>query len=64
MEYSHGRGVSVALVMVFHGESHSLSDIPLYLWIVFVNREVHEDPEKFTIIYIGPFVSKPVVDIP
>jgi hypothetical protein len=31
------------------GESHPLSDLFLYLWIVFVYHEAHEDHEEFTI---------------
>ncbi len=55
VEYSHSRGVSVALVTVFHGESYLSSDSLnpnstenfKYLWIVVVYHEVHEDHEEF-----------------
>ena len=33
--------------LILHRESHPLSDLFLYLWIVFVYHEAHEDHEEF-----------------
>ncbi len=41
------------------GESHPLSDLFLYLWIVFVYHEAHEDHEEFTIKLYRPLEFKP-----
>jgi len=40
-------------------ESHPLSDLFLYLWIVCVNHEAHEDHEEFTIKLYRPLEFKP-----
>ena len=41
------------------GESHPLSDLFLYLWVVFVYHEAHEDHEEFTIKLYRPLRFKP-----
>ncbi len=41
------------------GESYLFSDLPLYLWLVFVYHEVHEDHEEFIIKLYRPLRFKP-----
>ena len=40
-------------------ESHPFSDLLLYLWILFVYHEVHEDHEEFIIKLYRPLCFKP-----
>ena len=40
-------------------ESYLFSDLPLYLWLVFVYHEVHEDHEEFIIKLYRPLRFKP-----
>ena len=44
---------------LLNGASHLFSNLPLYLWIVFVYHEVHEDHEEFIIKLYRPLRFKP-----
>ncbi len=47
VEYRLDQDRAVRLKHYSTGESYPLSDLLLYLWIVFVYHEVHEDHEDF-----------------